>query len=214
MTETLALVKKAGFPGVLIIGEPEYYPKVGFIRCKDCGITDAEGNSWDAYMVYEFEKGNMHIPGVMEEPYDITDGIPPVPPADYESQFETWTRAAVPCQFMYPNPSDENNGYHLRQGEVCGAVSGALMVLGLLYSKYEKVEPMSRESTNVVNDLFLKRFKEECGSYICNDLLGADLRTPEGMAYIKEHHLFGEFCPKMVAKAVDILEEILVRQSV
>ena len=100
-------------------------------------------------------------------------------------------------------------GSGMRQGEVCGAVSGALMVLGLLYSKYEKVEPISRESTNTVNDIFLKRFKEECGSYICNELLGADLRTPEGMAYIKEHHLFGEFCPKMVAKAVDILEEIL-----
>lgn len=100
-------------------------------------------------------------------------------------------------------------GSGMRQGEVCGAVSGALMVLGLLYSKYEKVEPISRESTNVVNDLFLKKFKQECGSYICNDLLGADIRTPEGMVYIKEHHLFGEFCPKMVAKAVEILEEIL-----
>lgn len=121
MTETLSLAKEAGFPGVLIVGEPEYYPKVGFIRCKDCGITDAEGNSWDAYMVYEFEKGSMHIPGVMEEPYDITDGIPPVPPAEYESQFENWTRAAVPCQFMYPNPSDENNGYHLRREEECPA---------------------------------------------------------------------------------------------
>lgn len=59
----------------------------------------------------------------------------------------------------------------------------------------------------------LAAYAKECGSYICNDLLGADLRTPEGMAYINEHHLFGEFCPKMVAKAVDILEEILYSKS-
>ena len=124
MAETLPLVKAAGFPGVLIVGEPEYYPKIGFIPCKACGITDAEGNSWDPYMVYEFEKDGMKIPGVFEEPYDITDGIPPVPPAEYENQFENWTRAAIPCQFMYPNPSDENNGYHLRREEECPAIFG------------------------------------------------------------------------------------------
>lgn len=102
---------------ILIIGEPDYYPKAGFIRCKDREITDAEGNSWDAYMVYEFEKGGMHIPGIMEEPYDITDGIPPVPPAEFETQFESWNRASLPCQFVYPNPCDENNGYHLKREE-------------------------------------------------------------------------------------------------
>lgn len=100
-------------------------------------------------------------------------------------------------------------GSGMRQGEVCGAASGALMVLGLLYSKYEKVEPISRESSNRVNDLFLKRFKEECGSYICNELLGCDIRTEEGINFAKENHLFGKVCPKMVAKAVDLLEEIL-----
>lgn len=117
MTETMPLVKEAGYPGVLIIGEPDYYPKVGFVRCKDRGITDAEGNAWDPYMVYEFEKNGMHIPGIMEEPYDITDRIPPVPPAEYENQFEKWMRAEIPCQFEYPNPCDENNGYHLRRAE-------------------------------------------------------------------------------------------------
>lgn len=126
MTETLPLVKAAGYPGVLIIGEPDYYPKAGFIRCKDREITDAEGNAWDAYMVYEFEKDGMHIPGIMEEPYDITDGIPPVPPADYESQFEVWNRASLPCQFEYPSPCDENNGYHLRREEENPAVFDAL----------------------------------------------------------------------------------------
>lgn len=117
MEETLPLVKAAGFPGVLIIGEPDYYPKIGFIRCKDRGITDSEGNAWDPYMVYEFQEGSMKIPGVFEEPYEITDGIPSVPPFDYESQFEPWTRATIPCQFEYPNPTENNNGYHLQRAE-------------------------------------------------------------------------------------------------
>lgn len=117
MAETLPLAKAAGYPGVLIIGEPDYYPKAGFIRCKDREITDAKGNAWDPYMVYEFEKDGMKIPGIMEEPYDITDGIPQVPPSDYESQFEVWNRVSLPCQFVYPNPCDENNGYHLKREE-------------------------------------------------------------------------------------------------
>ncbi len=117
MKETLPLAQKAGYPGVLIIGEPDYYPKAGFIPCKDRGITDEEGNSWSAYMVYEFEEGGMQIPGIMEEPYDITDGIPPVPPAEYENRFANWNRAVLPCQFEYPAPCDENNGYHLIREE-------------------------------------------------------------------------------------------------
>lgn len=117
MEETLPLVKNAGFPGVLIVGEPDYYPKQGFIRCKERGITDAEGNSWDPYMIYEFEKNGMNYPGIFEEPYEITDGIPQNPPEEYENQFEAWTKAWVPCQFMYSNPDDKNNGYHLIRAE-------------------------------------------------------------------------------------------------
>ena len=145
MAETLPLAKAAGYPGVLIIGEPDYYPKVGFIRCKDREITDAEGNAWDPYMVYEFEKDGMQIPGIMEEPYDITDGIPQVPPSDYENQFEAWNRASLPCQFVYPNPCDENNGYHLKREEENPAG------FDTLFAKLEngvKGEAIRKEQTN------------------------------------------------------------------
>ena len=73
-------------------------------------------------------------------------------------------------------------GSGMRKGHVCGACTGALM---------------------------MNRFSEANGSCICNDLLGCDIRTPEGVQYARDHHLFTEFCPKMVASAVDILESIL-----
>ncbi len=47
------------------------------------------------------------------------------------------------------------------------------------------------------------------GSYICNNLLGYDISTPEGRQKARNEGLFTEFCPKMVASAVDILEEII-----
>ena len=55
----------------------------------------------------------------------------------------------------------------------------------------------------------MSRFKEANGSYKCNDLLGYDISTPEGAQKARAEGLFTEFCPKMVASAVDILEGIL-----
>lgn len=100
-------------------------------------------------------------------------------------------------------------GSGMRKGEVCGACTGALMVLGAMYGQYDKANPQSRELANQVNDKMMNRFAERCGSYICNELLGCDIRTMDGVNYAVEHKLFTEFCPKMVAAAVDVLEGII-----
>ena len=95
-------------------------------------------------------------------------------------------------------------GTGMRKGEVCGACTGALMVLGLAHD-----DPKNRKTANENSERFLNSFRETNGSYLCNDLLGCDVRMPEGIQYARDHHLFTEFCPKMVANAVEILEEIL-----
>ena len=100
-------------------------------------------------------------------------------------------------------------GGGMRKGEVCGAVTGALMALGLLYGQKKAGDAESREMSNKVNDLMMDRFKEKCGSYICNDLLGCDITTKEGHQYCLDNKLFTEFCPKMVATAVEIVEKII-----
>ena len=104
-------------------------------------------------------------------------------------------------------------GGGMRKGEVCGAVSGALMVLGLLYGQKKAGDTDGRQNSNKVNDLMMDRFKEKCGSYICNDLLGCDITTEEGHQYCVDNKLFTEFCPKMVAAAVDVIEEIISEQK-
>lgn len=52
LEETIGLAKKAGYLGIVILGEPEYYPKRGFATCDKFGITDAEGNNKDALMCF------------------------------------------------------------------------------------------------------------------------------------------------------------------
>ena len=100
-------------------------------------------------------------------------------------------------------------GSGMRKGEVCGACTGALMVLGALYGQYDKADPESRERANRVNDIMMEGFAKKCGSYICNDLLKCDILTPEGRKFALDNNLFTDFCPIMVANAVDVLEEII-----
>ena len=93
-------------------------------------------------------------------------------------------------------------GSGMHQGEVCGACTGALMALGLKYGE-------SKEKCNEVSVMFFEKFIEENGSYICRDLLCCDISTSEGVEYAVNHNLFKDFCPKMVASAVEITEKIL-----
>lgn len=100
-------------------------------------------------------------------------------------------------------------GSGMRKGEVCGACTGALMVLGLKYGKFRKDDVESKIKSDEVCDKFLDEFKKENGSYICNTLLGCDISTQEGVQYALDNNLFTEFCPKMVESAVIITEKIL-----
>ena len=99
-------------------------------------------------------------------------------------------------------------GAGMRKGEVCGACTGALMVLGLMHD-----DPKNRKTAYENTKQFLNDFRDVNGSYLCNDLLGCDVRTPEGVQYARDHHLFTEFCPRMVACAVEILEKIMSAQK-
>ena len=89
----------------------------------------------------------------------------------------------------------------MRQAEVCGACTGALMAIGLKYGE-------DKETCNRLSNRFFEEFAKENGSFICRNLLECDISTPEGVKYALDNNLFKEFCPKMVASAVKITEEI------
>lgn len=93
-------------------------------------------------------------------------------------------------------------GSGMRKGEVCGACTGALMVLGLKYGD-------DKTKSNELCERFLDEFEKENGSYICRDLLGCDIGTPEGVKEAVDNNLFKEFCPIMVESAAKIVDEIL-----
>ena len=96
----------------------------------------------------------------------------------------------------------------MRKGEVCGACTGALLVLGMKYGQWQKEDAVSRTQANQKTVECLEKFKLNNGSYICNELLGCDISTTEGVKYAMEHNCFADICPKMVASAVKILEDM------
>lgn len=100
-------------------------------------------------------------------------------------------------------------GGGMRKGEVCGACSGALMVLGSLYGQHDLSDEESRQTADEVNDRLMQGFADACGSYLCKEILGYDISTPEGKRNAREQNLFEERCPQMVVNAVNVLEEII-----
>jgi C_GCAxxG_C_C family probable redox protein len=64
-------------------------------------------------------------------------------------------------------------------GSVCGAVSGAVMAIGLRKERGKTMEE-SLLTLSVSQD-FRSRFEAEMGTINCRELTGADLTTPEGI---------------------------------
>jgi C_GCAxxG_C_C family probable redox protein len=95
-----------------------------------------------------------------------------------------------------------------RMAETCGAVTGALMVLGL---KHGTTSPDREARERVYEQVreFAKRFKARNGSLLCRELLSCDLSTPEGLQQARDADFVSKICPKFVRDAAEILEEML-----
>lgn len=94
--------------------------------------------------------------------------------------------------------------------EVCGAVTGGIMVLGMLYGRGNNEELPLTEKTYQKTREFMDQFEMERGSYICSKLLqGCDLTTTEGKKEFKEKDLKNKVCQKCVREAVRIIENMI-----
>ncbi len=100
-----------------------------------------------------------------------------------------------------------------RKGEMCGAVSGALMALGLKYGHYHAEDTEEKGKAYQIAEDFMNRFIAEKGTVVCRELLGYDVSKKEDMAKIKELGLFKTTCPEMIRCATIIVEQIMNEQN-
>ncbi len=95
-----------------------------------------------------------------------------------------------------------------REQETCGAVTGAIMVLGLL--KGETVnnnDELKSQAYGSVREL-IRDFVAEFQTTRCRDLIGCDLSTPEGSKQFEDENKMETVCAGCVQKAVQIVESL------
>ncbi len=101
-----------------------------------------------------------------------------------------------------------------RLREVCGAVSGMFMVLGLKYGSADPTDQKAKAQLYARVQELANQFKEENGSIICRELLslppGPQDPTPQPRSaqYYKLRP-----CPEKVASAARLLEAYLAKQE-
>ncbi len=97
-----------------------------------------------------------------------------------------------------------------RLREVCGAVSGACMVLGLVKGYSDPDDRQAKTAHYHLVQEFARRFKEQNGSIVCRELLSGvqtlqgkdpEARTPE---YYQKRP-----CPRLCRCAAEILDRML-----
>jgi len=91
-------------------------------------------------------------------------------------------------------------------GQICGAVSAAYMVLGLIQDFNPDNPKQNRDKVGALIHEFNSRFVTLHGSTNCSKLLGYNLKNPEALAIVREKNLTVQLCPRFVYDSVEILE--------
>jgi C_GCAxxG_C_C family probable redox protein len=97
-----------------------------------------------------------------------------------------------------------------RKEEVCGAVTGGILVLGMRYGRGSKDDRSAQELTYAKTQALMDLFSEIHGTVICRKLLnGCELTTEEGQKHFKENDLLNKLCVPCVQSIAMILEDNL-----
>jgi len=99
-----------------------------------------------------------------------------------------------------------------RLQDICGAVSAAVMVLGLAsHFKEEDGRPKINEVYATVRS-FIDEFTQKKGTIKCRDLLKCDLSSEEGQKYFKDNNL-KEDCRGYVRLCCELLDKYLAEKT-
>ncbi|WP_455463104.1 C-GCAxxG-C-C family protein [Candidatus Hodarchaeum mangrovi] len=114
-------------------------------------------------------------------------------------------------------PELETMGYRIGEifggginhlGNVCGAITGALMVIGYYHGRKTAKDDKNKQLAGSLAEQFLEQFRELHGDIFCRTLLGYDISTPEKLNKARKEDAF-QHCSSYVTSAVEILEDLL-----
>jgi len=93
-----------------------------------------------------------------------------------------------------------------RTGGPCGALTGAVMGLGLALGRDRAGDPV--QAPYAATQKLIREFQSEFGARDCNELLGCDLATPEGQAIFHENRLH-QRCAQYTGRAAEIAASLI-----
>lgn len=99
-------------------------------------------------------------------------------------------------------------GGGMRMGATCGALTGALMALGLAKG-FSEYSPEAKATTEYHTSLLIHSWIEQFGVTDCREILGVDVRDPKARQKAKEQGVFAAHCPNCISSAVMLLEGML-----
>jgi C_GCAxxG_C_C family probable redox protein len=101
-------------------------------------------------------------------------------------------------------------GAGMGKEEVCGAVTGGILVLGMLYGRGGKDDRSATELTYLKTRKLMEEFAKKHGTYICRQLLnGCELTAEEGQKFFKANDMLNKVCVPCIQSVVMILREII-----
>lgn len=100
-------------------------------------------------------------------------------------------------------------GMGMNRGFTCGCLTGGLMAIGLKFGPFEPHTSKEEEDMDSRRTELFDRFKEKFGAITCNELLGGDMADPADVSRVSAEGKFVSHCPRFVAEACRILEDIL-----
>ncbi len=99
-----------------------------------------------------------------------------------------------------------------RMREVCGAVSGMLMVYGQLYG-YAEPNPDAQQKCYATVQELAEKFREQAGSIICREILSNPPSDPAPTPRTEEYYKQRP-CTRMVIIAANILDEYITNNPI
>jgi C_GCAxxG_C_C family probable redox protein len=96
-----------------------------------------------------------------------------------------------------------------RMSKTCGAVTGAVMVIGLRHGQVSLADAESREDTYRSVKEFIDRFTALHGSVECKELIGYDLSNSRELKLARDSGVFQSRCCGFVYDATRIVEDVL-----
>ncbi|MGA2367906.1 MAG: C-GCAxxG-C-C family protein [Dehalococcoidia bacterium] len=94
-------------------------------------------------------------------------------------------------------------------GEACGAVTGAVIVIGLKYGMTELDGVQSNKEAYKKVQQLVEQFRSRDGSHLCRELLGFDIDDRQARKEAFKKGIPQKVCTKAVRDAVEIVEDLI-----